>query len=65
MLYSGAVLQLPYVHALKLLWLYLSGLSWCTVMFTARLSLLAAVHQGHVPAAQHSKCMLEWQCMLE
>ncbi len=27
LLYSGALLQLPYVHALKLLWLYPSMMS--------------------------------------
>ncbi len=52
--YSVASLQLPYVHALKLLRLYQSRLSWCTVMFTARSSPLATIHQGHVPAAQYS-----------
>jgi hypothetical protein len=52
--YSVLLLQLPYVHALQLLRLYRSKMSWWTVMFTARSSPFASIHQGHMPAAQYN-----------
>ncbi len=61
-LYSVLSLLLPYVHAPQLLRLYRSKMSWWTVMFTARSSQFASIHQGHMPAAQY-KTGLDRACM--